>query len=400
MLTVPTPADVYLHVGLPKTGTSYLQSMLWSSRQTLADHGVLVPGDRRGSQNQAVWDLMGRRTRGVDQPHVAGSWDVLVSAVRDWSGSHAVLSEEFLSLARPRQARRAVDAFAPARVHLVVTVRDLARVLVGSWQQQLAKGHTWTWEEYSAAVRDPQRGPAAAGLAFWLRQDVGRVIDNWESAIPRERIHVVTVPPSGSARELLAERFATATRIDPAWLQAGDDRGNVSVGVTEAEVLRRLNVALGDRLNDSQYTRVVAHGLRPVLQDRPNPTRMALPEEHRAWVTRRASSMIEELRRRDYDVVGDLEDLLPLADSGGSRPDDVQPEPLADAAVEALAAAVEQYARLWWRVRARKDPVSSAQGPRLASSLRAVAGRARMSAFDMTDRSPLARRIAVKYLSR
>jgi len=395
---VGAPADVYLHVGLPKTGTSYLQSLLWDSRTTLADHGVLIPGERRTAHNHAAWDLMGRRPRGADQPRVAGSWQAVVDQVRGWSGTHAVLSEEFLAFARPGQAKRAVDAFAPAQVHVVVTVRDLARVLVGAWQQQLGKGHSWTWQEYVAAVRDPQSGPASAGLAFWLRQDVARVLDNWEPAVPRECIHVVTVPPPGSSPDVLVQRFADAVRLDPAWLTASGELKNVSVGAAEAEVLRRLNLALGNRLNERQYTRVVSNGLRPVLQSRRHPARMGLPAEHQAWVTERANEMVEELRSRGYQVVGNLDDLLPATDTAPAiRPDDVAPEALADAAMAALAASVEQHAQLWWRFRDR-EPATTADVSRLTTFARTTAYRAKVSALHLADRNRLVRRALARYV--
>ena len=35
---------VFVHIGLPKTGTSYLQSVLWPHRGVLLGHGLLVPG--------------------------------------------------------------------------------------------------------------------------------------------------------------------------------------------------------------------------------------------------------------------------------------------------------------------------------------------------------------------
>ncbi len=404
-MSAPSPgtdgADVYLHIGLPKSGTTYLQSALWASRDQLADRGVLVPGGRRVAQNQAVWDLMGRRPRGAELPQVDGAWEALVGEVRRWTGSQAVISEEFLAFARPRQVRQAVRAFAPARVHVVVTIRDLARVLVGAWQQQLAQGRTWTWDEYAAAVRDPEQGPASAGVAFWLRQDVIRVLDTWEAEIPRERVHVVTVPPAGSPPELLAERFATATRLDPDWLEPGDYRGNVSGGVAEAEVLRRLNASLGERLNERQYTRVVANGVRPALQDRQPAAQIRLPAEQLGWVTERATAMVDELRQRDYAVVGELDDLLPApTGSAAARLDAVQPAELAEAAMAALGAVVEQYATFWWRVRAKDRQASAGARSNLASSARAATGRARLAALRLMDRSRLARRLAIRYLNR
>jgi hypothetical protein len=382
------PADVYLHIGLPKTGTSHLQQVLWRSRAQLASSGVLVPGQSREAQTMAVWDLMGRRTRGARQPDVAGSWDALVAEVSGWSGSHAVVSEEFLTNATPRQARRAVRDLAPARVHVVVTARDLGQVVGSVWQQELAKGHDWTWEQYVAAVRDPEQGPATAGVAFWLHHDLVRVLDAWEAAVLRDRVHLVTVPPPGAARELLQQRFAAAARLDPDALVPGLPGANVSVGIPEAEVLRRLNAGLGGRLNERQYVSTVQKVVKPALRQRRSSPRIRLPADELGWVRDRATALVAELRARGYTVHGHLDDLVPAAAAtGGPRPDDVDDAQLADAAMAALVAVAEEYARLWWRT-SRAETTSSASGPgRVASSARALSFRARLGVLRLADRS-------------
>ena len=38
---------VYLHVGLPKTATTYLQTILWANRDVLEEQGVRLPGHSR-----------------------------------------------------------------------------------------------------------------------------------------------------------------------------------------------------------------------------------------------------------------------------------------------------------------------------------------------------------------
>ena len=38
---------VYLHVGLPKTATTYLQTILWANRDALEEQGVRLPGSSR-----------------------------------------------------------------------------------------------------------------------------------------------------------------------------------------------------------------------------------------------------------------------------------------------------------------------------------------------------------------
>src|SRR5262249_27545191 len=37
-------AKVYLHIGEPKTGTTFIQQVMWSNRAELAAQGVVLPG--------------------------------------------------------------------------------------------------------------------------------------------------------------------------------------------------------------------------------------------------------------------------------------------------------------------------------------------------------------------
>ena len=38
---------VFVHIGLPKTATSYLQTIIWGNREQLRSVGVTVPGSER-----------------------------------------------------------------------------------------------------------------------------------------------------------------------------------------------------------------------------------------------------------------------------------------------------------------------------------------------------------------
>ena len=39
-----TATRVFLHIGEPKTGTTFLQQVMWSNRAELAAQGVVLPG--------------------------------------------------------------------------------------------------------------------------------------------------------------------------------------------------------------------------------------------------------------------------------------------------------------------------------------------------------------------
>ena len=390
---------IYIHVGLPKTGTTYLQQTLWESRQQLADDGVLVPGESHQAQRRAFWDLLGRRLRGVEQAKVPGAWQDLVDTAQQWTGRQVLLSEEFLVNARPAHVRRIVRAFEPAEVHVVVTVRDLARVIGSMWQQELSKGRTWAWSEFVAAVRDPEQGPATAGVGFWLRQDLKKVLATWTTAVPPERVHVVVVPPAGSPSTRILELFAAATDVEPSTLTPATKLGNPSVGVAETELLRRLNEGLAGKLNERQYLHMVNQAVKPVLRERTTTTRIRLPESQRGWVTERCNEMIEVLKNGAYDVVGELGDLLPSDDAhSGGDPDQVADKDLAEAAIASLTATVEHYAAYWWRTKKRDQSSGAGRRERIASAGRALGYQARVGALERADRNPVLARAARLYL--
>lgn len=119
-------ADVFLHVGLYKTGTTTIQGALADTAEQLAAAGVLFPGGHR-AQRLAAYDLLGQRVGGEQRGEAAGALGRLVELVAAHDGPTVVVSEEELSLARPRQARRLVRALAGHRVYVVVGARDMAR---------------------------------------------------------------------------------------------------------------------------------------------------------------------------------------------------------------------------------------------------------------------------------
>ena len=358
-------ADVYLHVGLPKTGTTTIQSALEDRADALRDAGVLYPGGRR-AQRLAAFDLIGQRVEG-DERRVTGAFKRLVERMRAYDGRSIVLSDEDLGLARPRHARRFVGSLPGHRVFVVVGVRDLARTVVSAWQQSVVMGKTTSWDDFVAAVRDTGGGDVAEAAGFWLRQDLLGVLDVWGSVVPPERLRVVTVPPRGAAPRLLLDRFGEATDLPgEIWGDAAVAERHTSFGAAELEVIRRLNQHVVGPLTGRQHRLVIDHGVRPGLREsgsRP----LVLPAEHLTWAQEYGERLVAELRRRGTPVFGDLDDLVPADHAGEDerRLDDVTDAELLAAAETALASLATAYGRLsgrWRRARAADD------GPRTSAA--------------------------------
>jgi hypothetical protein len=402
---------VYVHLGLPKTGTTYLQAALWAGRNELAEDGCLIPGQRRASAWRAASDLLGRRPKNAEARDVSGAWRTVSRQIRQWTGDRVVFSEELLSTANPRQIRRLVSSLGDAEVHAVVTVRDLMRVLPSLWQQEVRKGGTWTWSDFLDSVEDPRHGSVKAAAAFWLRFDLVKILGTWAEAVTPERVHVVVLPPSGSPPSVLVDRFASVVGIDGETLQghALTERSNVALGRREVEALRRLNVVLGSELNERQYARIVVKGVIPILEARSSSSpRVMIPLNHRPWVEKMSDEIVQHLRTSSYDVVGDLDDLLPgsmsTAEAGidavaEADPAEVDDAELVDPLLDALAVLATTHAHRWWKN--RPEEVATAGMPaRLGSATRAATYKVRARVLEKSEHNRALRWLTLTYLRR
>ena len=397
--------DVYLHIGLAKTGTTSIQNALQSRRDALLEHGVLFPGGRHHAQRLAAYDLLGRRIEGDDSDQVPGTYRRLVEEIDAYEGRKAVVSEELLALARPAQVRRVARALAGHRIFLVVGVRDLGRTLVSAWQQEIVMGRTFGWQEYADAVRDPGQASVRAGVAFWLRHDIFRVLDAWESRVPRSHVRLVTVPAPGTASEVLLDRFAAAVGLPEGTLHVEAPR-NQSLGAAELEVVRRLNEQITGPLNRRQYLHVVERSIRPGLRI-PGSRPLQLPAEDHSWVRERSVEISDRLYQRGYRVHGRLDELVPpaTASSGTAerRLDDVSDTELLAASQAALVSLSKAHGKLFKRYR-RAFIERNGEDPGLlellGSSSRAASFRLREAALDRADHNRLLAWAARCYLRR
>ncbi len=263
---------VVLHVGCLKSGTSYLQRTLDRNRDALAAQGFLFPGTGWRQQVAAVIDVRGHRRDGVVPADAVGAWDRLRTEIAAWPGT-AIVSMEFLATTTPAGIRRIVASLAPASVEVVVTVRDLGRTIPSMWQESVKNGEAGTWAEFVGAVRhgDPrQPGPARR---FWRHQAATPIARRWSRGVGADAVTIVTLPPAGSADDLLWRRFCTAVGLDPEPFDL-TRAANESLGAASAEVMRTLNERLGGALSTHDYNAVVKRlakrGLAP-RRDREQP---------------------------------------------------------------------------------------------------------------------------------
>ncbi|MFC4056485.1 hypothetical protein ACFOY4_42945 [Actinomadura syzygii] len=314
-----SPPVVYLHVGAPKSGTTFLQGLLWKNADALSEAGVLLPGGSFDAHVRAARDLRGMKPEPDDPgPGWDGAWDELAEVVKASSGHRAaVISNEVICAVDEEVAGRVVRSLAPCEVHVVYSARDLAGLLPSEWQEYVKHRFHYGFDHWLDEVVDGPRDAGAAGW-FWRVHDVSDVLGRWARHVPPERVHVLTVPGPDAPRELLWERFAGLVGFDPSVADPSEARANASLSWTETELLRRVNAAVDEDVPMWLYHRLVTDVLAlTVLPGRGEPGRVPLPAERRAWAEAESHERVDAIRAGGYDVVGDLEELRPR---GPARP--------------------------------------------------------------------------------
>lgn len=340
------PRRLFLHIGTPKSGTTYLQEKLALNREAIAAQGLTYPNTRTGNHFEAALDLIEERWAG-EREVARGQWPTLVNEAYRAPGD-VVLSHEILAAATPAQVATAMAAFRGDEVHLVLTARDLARQLPAEWQENVKHRGRRSFANFMGRVTAARR--TNPDLWFWRVQAIPDVLTRWGNGLSPERIHVVTVPQPDAPPDLLWKRFATVVGIDPDRGYAEPTDFNQSLGIAEAAVVRRLNKLLaGKGVPRAVYVDLVRELIaRDTLARRPGQIRAVLPERQWPFVEGVTAEWHDWLVGAGVDVVGDLADLQPRhsGDPNGTwtHPDEPPDDLVAEAALEALAAVISDIA--------------------------------------------------------
>ncbi len=328
-----SPVSVVLHVGLPKTGTTYLQRLLADHRDVLRDAGVLYPFLRPGAMFEGAVEVRGSAAKfGLDPAKIAGTWAALCQRARDFDGT-TVISHEVLAGATVEQIDAALEPLRDLDLHVVVTARDLGRQATAHWQEEVKLGATMSFADFEREQlrTDTGRdaGPDAGGVRphFWHAQDFADALRRWGRGLPPERAHLVICPPPDAPRAELWTRYASALGVDPGLLDPlSVTAANPSLGAPEVALVRAVNAALGERLSPGDRNRLVkrewAEGL---LASRDSP-RPRTPAELRETLADPTQEWVDEVQAAGYSVHGNPADLVPVTGEADELPPD-QPLP-------------------------------------------------------------------------
>lgn len=234
---------IFLHIGMPKTGTSSIQSFLREKRQDLRERGIVVPKSlgRMNHTGLALYSLPDRSNETIRKAHGLAKLPSvldfrktlraqLAQEAKDWNDNETiVLTSEHMSLLRTvDELERLKQLLAligerPVRVVIYLRRQDLA--YLSSYSQRVKNGNSLHWSDM-AEVHDP---------AVW---DYASLLDVWRSV--HENI-IVRVFERGQmvAADAVRDFLSVVGCAD--FPVADVPRTNESLDARTMEFLRRLN---------------------------------------------------------------------------------------------------------------------------------------------------------------
>jgi hypothetical protein len=305
---------------------------------------VLLPGRERRDHLWSTRIIREDPNLATYEERVRESWGVLKAEIAAWDGI-ALISHEFFAGAAPEQAARMVAELAPAEVHLVVTAREPVGLYSGGWQESLKNRDARTMTEFAEA----EVSESPMSVWNWRTLDVRLVLERWAPVVPAGRVHVLPLPRPGAPRELLWQRFARLIGLEPDTFDLSPTFPNESMGVVEAETLRRVNLHLKDEDFERPFDRGVY--IRTFLADE----RLATRGGEKYWPTptiladcrARAEAAVAHIEAGGYDVIGEVRDLLvPETLEPRRAVDSVTEDEVAEVAVELVGRMLHDVRRI------------------------------------------------------
>jgi len=345
---------VILHVGLPKTATTYLQSIVWANREILEGQGLRLPGFAR---KEHLWvSRIIRQDPAFEKhsPRRLRAWERLRADTDEWDET-ALISHEFFAAASAAQASRMVEELAPAEVHLVVTGREPLGLFTASWQESIKNRDTTPMAEYSLTESED-----TTAVWNWRTLDIHRVLERWSPSFPPDRVHVLPLPAPPALRREIWDRFATLLGVDPHSVDLSPGFPNASMGLVETETLRRINQhldAFNSAIDRGTYIRTFLADQRLVPR---GGDPFWPPAERVEEIRARGRSAVDYISAQGFDVVGDLDALL-VPDQLAERrvPDSVTEAEVAEVAVELAARMLHDVRHLRHERRAMRGELAA-----------------------------------------
>jgi hypothetical protein len=258
-------------------------------------------------------------------------WEDQVARVRASSAPRVIVSGEEFSFCEKREIRTLLNDLGRDRVHVVVTVRPLAKVLPSQWQLDLrgsfTSGSFDEWLRWTLKPQGVRRIAMLLGIPhpFWFRHRHDQLVTRWAAEVGADRVTVVI----GDDRDhrVLLRAFEGMLGLTDGTLLPVDGKSNPSLSAEEIAIILRVQQILSQRkliFAERVRSRQIQRRLLAQRSRRSSDAKIVIPE----W----AVESVREISQKIHDgllasgvrIIGDPSLLLQAnAPKPGSMPLDM-----------------------------------------------------------------------------
>lgn len=344
-MTLPVGSRL-LHIGPHKTGTTALQNTLFLSREELLAQGLeyLVSADRR-TANIAARAIRQRPTKKLYSSDSVPMhfWTELVQAAKNTTADRVLISGEGFSDCNAEEIARIARDLDPARLHVAITLRPLAKILTSQWQQYIQNDmKRASLEQFLHEALDPDQQSDASG--FWRRHRHDQLTKRWVDLIGAQSLTVIVVDDREPG--LMMRSFERLTSLREGTLMPNRKTVkrsfiNRSLTLPETEIVRAYYALMEEqgynpRLYREGVSIMPAHFLKQQRRPGPEEEKIQLPE----WAAERAReisrNIVDGIESSGVRVIGNLKDLTRASASNGAQQVNIPAELAAHLAVGML----------------------------------------------------------------
>jgi hypothetical protein len=321
-----------LHIGPHKTGTTSLQNSIRANREEILRQGVYYGApEGRLASNRIARSLLRLPFKNPDEIVEYKEWEDQVARVHASNARRVIVSGEEFSFCEKKEIRTILNDLGRDQVHVVVTVRPLAKVLPSQWQLDLrgsfTSGSFDEWLRWTLKPQGIRKISMLLGIPhpFWFRHHHDELASRWSAEVGVDRVTVVI----GDDRDhrVLLRAFEGMLGLTDGTLLPVEGKSNPSLSTEEIAIILRVQQILLERklvFAERVRSRQIQRRLLAQRPRRPSDAKIVIPE----WAVesvREASQRIHDgLLASGVRIIGDPSLLLQAnAPKLGSAPLDV-----------------------------------------------------------------------------
>ena len=320
-----------LHIGPHKTGTTSLQNSIRANREEILRQGVYYGApEGRLASNRIARSLLRLPFKNPDEVVGYEEWEDQVARVRESTAKRVIVSEEF-SFCEKKEIGTLLNDLGKDQVHVVVTVRPLAKVLPSQWQLDLrgsfTSGSFDEWLRWTLKPQGLRKISMLLGIPhpFWFRHRHDELVTRWAAEVGADRVTVVI----GDDRDhrVLLRAFEGLLALTDGTLLPVDGKSNPSLSAEEIAIILRVQQILSQRkliFAERVRSRQIQRRLLAQRPRRPSDAKIVIPEWAVESVRETSQKIHDGLLATGVRIIGDPSLLLQAnPPKPGSMPMDV-----------------------------------------------------------------------------